>query len=645
MLIVGLLLCLFAHGKYFLIINDSLPLVSCFFQGRRMMATLIPTLNSCLARMTSGEKRFARLLEAKLEEDYLCWYDVAIGNKTLHPDYIIFHPCRGLLVLEVKDWKIGTLIALDKDHAKLLTDKGECSVKNPLEQARDYSHAIVKLLERDPQLVFSGGPRKGKLMQPYAIGVVLTNITRKQFNEGQLAEAIPEHLVICRDEMVESVDAEAFQQRLWAMFQYKMRGLITLPQIDRIRWHIFPEIRLPEQRDLFAEETNNLTAELPDILKIMDIQQEQLARSLGEGHRIIHGVAGSGKTMILGYRAEYLAAVVKRPILILCFNRKLAETLEQNMLKKGLHEKVNTMNFHEWCRRQLTTYNISIPKQKDQTSAEKEKFHAACVQQVIEHVDRKLIPSGQYDAILIDEGHDFKDEWYKLIVQMINPETNALLVLYDDAQSIYQKKKKIVFSQLGIQARGRTTILKLNYRNTVEILTVAKAFAEELLHAESRDEDQPPTIEPIGAGNHGSLPLLIKLPKLYQECERIADILIEHNQAGMPWQEMGIIYRWNYMAEQITKSCQKRGIPIKEKKDQIGINLMTMHASKGLEYPLVCIPAVGLPAKYEGSPEDEARLLYVAMTRATKHLVMTHGENSHFAEKLNTAIAATSNYI
>ena len=36
----------------------------------------------------------------------------------------------------------------------------------------------------------------------------------------------------------------------------------------------------------------------------MDRQQEQLARSMGEGHRVIHGVAGSGKTMILGYRAQ-----------------------------------------------------------------------------------------------------------------------------------------------------------------------------------------------------------------------------------------------------------------------------------------------------------------------------------------------------
>ena len=37
----------------------------------------------------------------------------------------------------------------------------------------------------------------------------------------------------------------------------------------------------------------------------MDLQQEKLARSVGDGHRVIHDAAGSGKNMILGYRAEY----------------------------------------------------------------------------------------------------------------------------------------------------------------------------------------------------------------------------------------------------------------------------------------------------------------------------------------------------
>lgn len=53
------------------------------------MATLIPAIGGCVSRMTSGEKRFAYRLEAKLEADYLCWYDVAIGE----PRSILISSC------------------------------------------------------------------------------------------------------------------------------------------------------------------------------------------------------------------------------------------------------------------------------------------------------------------------------------------------------------------------------------------------------------------------------------------------------------------------------------------------------------------------------------------------------------------------
>src|SRR5690606_37870946 len=101
-----------------------------------------------------------------------------------------------------------------------------------------------------------------------------------------------------------------------------------------------------------------------------------------------------------------------------------------------------------------------------------------------------------YGAVLIDEGHDFEAEWLKLIVHMIDPETNSLLLLYDDAQSIYKKKKSLDFtlSSVGIQARGRTTILKLNYRNTREILNFAFDFAKDYLQEKSADEDSFPLI-------------------------------------------------------------------------------------------------------------------------------------------------------
>lgn len=607
------------------------------------MATLIPALTSCLSRMTSGEKRFAYRLEQKLENDYLCWYDVSIGERTLHPDFVVFHPSRGLLVLEVKDWKLDTIHSMDKQHAKILTDRGIKHVLSPLEQARQYMFAVTNKLERDPQLTWPSGSLKGKPFFPYGHGVVLTNITRKQFDGANMGEVLPSHLVICQDEMMESAEAEAFQQRLWQMFPIKFKMQLSLPQIDRIRWHMFPEIRIAVQPDMFAE-PGQQPIEIPDVLRVMDLQQEQLARSMGDGHRVIHGVAGSGKTLILGYRAEHLAKVCQRPILILCYNKTLATKLASVMEAKGLQDKVNVVNFHAWCSRQLETYHVGKPP----NSFDRNAFFEACVGRVIRSVDQKLIPSAQYDAVLIDEGHDFKPEWFKLVVQMIHPDTNSLLVLYDDAQSIYNgpKKLRFSFSSVGVQAQGRTTILKLNYRNTAEILSVARAFADDLLSASDTEEDQAPTVQPMSAGRRGPKPLLIKLPSLRDEAEYIAKKLTEANRTGMPWNDMAVLYRYRWIGQQLADALAQKNIPCQWQQDKKhsysplhdSVKLITMHSSKGLEFPLVYIPAIGAPSKEEVNVQDEARLLYVAMTRATQELVMTHGETSLLSEKMQKAM-------
>ncbi|MBI3712823.1 MAG: NERD domain-containing protein [Burkholderiales bacterium] len=607
------------------------------------MATLIPSIGACVSRMTSGEKRFAQRLETKLEEDYLCWYDVAVGERSQHPDFIVFHPQRGLLVLEVKDWKLDTIQQIDKQTCTLLTAQGNKEVLNPLEQARQYLYAIVNKLERDPQLIWPSGSLKGKPFFPYGHGLVLANISRKQFESTDLAEVLPAHLVMCQDEFTESVDAEEFQARFWQMFPLKFTMKLSLPQIDRVRWHIFPEIRIPDQGDLFAA-ADIESVELPDILRVMDIQQEQMARSLGEGHRVIHGVAGSGKTMILAYRAQYLAQLCQRPILILCYNKTLATKLTDVIAKQGLSQRVNVVNFHAWCVRQLGSYHVDKPPQSDDLNL----YFEACVDRVIQGVERGQIPTAQYDAVLIDEGHDFKPEWFKLVVQMIHPDSNSLLVLYDDAQSIYggAKKLKFSFSSVGIQAKGRTTILKLNYRNTAEIIAVARAFADTLLTQQDEVEDQAPTLHPMSTNRHGSKPLLVKLPSARAEYQYLLDRLVDENKTGRNWGEMAVLYRHYGTGKEMAALLKQRGIPHQWQQDKTrsfqpssdSIKLITMHSSKGLEFPYVCIPAVGAQMKKDELIEDEARLLYVAMTRATEALVMTHRDEGALVQKMKVAM-------
>lgn len=591
------------------------------------MATLIPSIGACRFD-TAGERRFAQRLESKLEDDYLCWYNVPVGRAKLHPDFIILNPRRGLIALEVKDWRLDTIQHVNPVETHILTATGVSVVQNPLAQARDYAIAIADILKTDPQLIHAEGRYAGKLLLPWTFGVVLTNITRRDFESTDLCDVIDSHRVICKDEMTESVDPLTFQERLWGMFTIYNQNVLTMPQIERVRWHLFPEVRIPYRQASLFEDMDDEPKELPDILRVMDLQQEQLARSLGGGHRIIHGVAGSGKTLILGYRAEHLAKVCSRPILVLCYNRVLALRLEEWMQSRGLGDKVHVRNFHKWCREQLITYNVGLPAVDDNSQA----FFDEMVDRVIRAVDRKMIPAGQYDAVLIDEGHDFRPEWLKLVVQMVNPQTNSLLLLYDDAQSIYDKEKKRNFSfkSVGIQAPGRTTILRVNYRNTQEIHDFATEFARRVLVQKDADEDGIPMLTPVSAGRHGTKPVVVKLPTIRAEAEFIVSRLVEANAQGMPWSSMAVLYRhWQPMGQELFTALMaaklpfsgKQKISFSEKSNRI--KLLPFHSSKGLEFPVVAVSGGDMLSTLKTADEHEMKLLYVAMTRATSQLIVT----------------------
>jgi superfamily I DNA/RNA helicase len=309
---------------------------------------------------------------------------------------------------------------------------------------------------------------------------------------------------------------------------------------------------------------------------------------------------------------------------------KLAAIMEA----KGLSDRVHARNFHKWCRQQLVAYGQTLPKQGSHMFDE-------MVDGVIRGVKRGQIPSGQYLAILIDEGHDFQPEWLKLVTQMVDPTTNSLLLLYDDAQSIYERRrsKEFSFKSVGIQAQGRTTILKINYRNTRQILQTANLIAAEFLTPEDKDDDGIPLLRPVSCGREGQGPMVIRLPTLRDEARKVAEQLAAAHQEGHAWGDMAVICRHYEEMDECANALEYGKLPHQVRRksgsydpEADNIKVFTMHACKGLEFPVVALVGAGQMPGEEA--EEDARLFYVAATRATHSLLITVSGDGEFGKRL-----------
>jgi superfamily I DNA/RNA helicase len=194
---------------------------------------------------------------------------------------------------------------------------------------------------------------------------------------------------------------------------------------------------------------------------------------------------------------------------------------------------------------------------------------------------------------------------------------------------------------VGVQAQGRTTILKINYRNTRQILQTASLIAADLLTADEQDDDGIPLLKPISCGRDGEAPLIIRLPTLRDEAVRIAELLNAAHQEGHAWGDMAVICRHYSVMDECASALARRKLPYQVRKapgsfkpNANTIKVLTMHASKGLEYAVVALPGVGQMPAPGDDEQEEARLFYVAATRATQRLVITASGDGRFGRRL-----------
>jgi len=613
------------------------------------MAVFPQGLTQVDQRCNVGERRTLHQLKRCLGDDYLVWHNVPIGPRARQPDFVILSPRQGVLLLEVKDWKPSTLVAANRDSVELATPRGRVTEANPLRQARDYAFELVDLMQRDPALTHADGPFRGKLLFPYGWGVVFSHQTRADWAGTDFNQVFTQRQLLMRDDLDDSVSPGDFFDRLWGLFTVHYPHTLTLPQRDRIRWHLFPEIRLQQQSALAFEGEDAAAPRLPDLMEVMDLQQEQMARTLGDGHRVIHGVAGSGKTMILIYRAQQLAAAAspEQPILVLCFNRTLADRIEAQLRLRGVDERVQVRTFHAWCQDMVRSYQLHVADAPDP-----ETRFRLLADTVERSMETGFIPGGQYAALLIDEAHDFEESWLRLATRMVSPSTRSLLVLYDDAQSIYQKKRRhFTFASVGIQAQGRTGILRLNYRNTAEVLALATLCARSLLQRDEAAADgaeSMPLVQPASAGRRGPLPVLISARDAREEAELLAERIEALLAEPVPAGDIAVLFRAKYLMAPLEQALRRRRIGFDSMNERAfrrfdwtraTIRLLTMHSAKGLEFAHVFVAGLqALPMRDE-SLEDALRLLYVAMTRSTNRLVLAGSGSSPITARVQDSIA------
>ncbi|HQE02723.1 MAG: 3'-5' exonuclease [Bacillota bacterium] len=249
----------------------------------------------------------------------------------------------------------------------------------------------------------------------------------------------------------------------------------------------------------------------------------------------------------------------------------------------------------------------------------------------------------QYDYIFIDEAQDLKPVAIRFLMGLCHNRRNIFLTA-DTNQSIWGSGFSWTKMAEDLRVQGRARILRRNYRTTKEIWQAVLQLAPDSQGADKETLG-------VDAVYHGSRPVLAKYSTQRQLGERLNSYLWEALRSERATLGSAAVLcpsgkEMNTVMELLDKRFKAKAMRSQEVDiTHPGVKVMTMHAAKGLEFPVVAV--VGLeagrlpmPAK-DGVDEEEhlarqRRLLFVACSRAMRRLmVFAHRERpSQFAEAL-----------
>ena len=254
----------------------------------------------------------------------------------------------------------------------------------------------------------------------------------------------------------------------------------------------------------------------------------------------------------------------------------------------------------------------------------------------------KAVQGARYTSIVVDEAQDLDVASFTLLRALVGePHANDLFIVGDPHQRIYGKP--VVLSRCGIEIRGRSRKLRINYRTTEE----TRAWATAVLHGldfDDLDGGTDPTTD-YRSLLHGDVPLIKGFEDPAEEQRFLADTLRQLQQEQGSLAATCVTARTNSGVEKLNTVLQQAGFSTrvinKDESDDPSdpaLRLATMHRVKGLEFDQMFLPGLDqsqMPYRYELDQrpdqvsrelfeQQERSLLHVAATRAKKRVVVTY---------------------
>ncbi|MGG2694746.1 3'-5' exonuclease [Pseudomonas aeruginosa] len=242
-----------------------------------------------------------------------------------------------------------------------------------------------------------------------------------------------------------------------------------------------------------------------------------------------------------------------------------------------------------------------------------------------------------FDHAIVDEAQDIGVAHLRFLAAIGGNRPNALFFAGDLGQRIFQQP--FSWKSLGVDVRGRSRTLRINYRTSHQIrLQADRLLGPVVTDVDGVIEDRSDTVSVF----NGPQPTVHVLKTIRDEIESVASWIKARIQAGFVPHEFGVFVRSEAQVDRASQAVAAAGLPFKVLDKYVDtesgyVSIGTMHLAKGLEFRAVVVMAcddeviplqerietVGDDADLQEVYDTERHLLYVACTRARDELVVT----------------------